>query len=1321
MSNKLEKKYISQLKKKIKYKFRKPDTGFFEWHIDNFDKLTETINYGPKFKHGGFEWQFGIKNFSDTLFGMYLFNNDIENEKACNVIAEYTIAIRSSDSYEFYIAENSYPFIYFANNNRLINKRQILNKNKLFVQKKKSTIPLVNNNNVVISVFISSVNYKNDTFKDYMSFNFNNYKVYDESVKDVHHQWKITKFNELPEVSFSDKFNLLLNSWKLKLYKNKNKDYYTVKIISSNNIFSSQICADVFIAFQNCNKPGVFYEKYTNSLILMNKTLSEFGFVFDKKSLHDKSNVVNASIIENNSVTIHVFLRVTKSSYRDEVIDVLDKFIFKNQCNETLRLDYKGYTEVYLGPWFNFNNLTKYTYEIDIFNSKWEVELYPKGSLKNPYKVSIYLKNKNDEYHHYYIDYVIALFRKFKIKRKNGDETEIITIENLRYYLENDCFIYNGNSPNGFDEFNSTSYYCNYYDDFPFSMGIYYYVYKINKKEHKEELEQIYSNKNITMVDEPIHFIWKINDWDSIKNEKLSDIYEIDDYKWRIKLVKDENNDKIGLYLKSINCVNTFCNIFTMYNLTLSNYKTYSYSLIKLLPSMVHYSKDNIQYGFDDFIKLSEIKKFDENGKSLLEDNQLIVSFYISIFELTKEFFISNVVNKYVESIKSSIQFYSNPTYLEFPIKDWDKFDNKEYEINFNYDNNKWDLLLYPKGCEKINNNYISIYLKNEDIYKDISNRTCVKMVLIMRNTNDYSFFNSYELPLKYLSKNINKYGVEKFVKIENAFSSITDIEQNISLIQENSTVIGVLLFNYKYNEKHYRKELKEILVNNYTTIENDDDLLEEKFIEFNIKDWSNAKDYEETKEYEIGQHKWKLSLYPNGNNEYKYMSFYLNSIDCNSENFPNDEKIYASYIFAIHSYYDNTLFHYKSSKFIKIFNKENPVRGFNQFIKKKYLKGDENEYDKDGKKTKSFINNNEVRVTAYIRVYKNNNLNNFFGYFNEFSNMKNERHAIKEDYFENIIKNFNYKLKKSYFTTDSCCSLDWAINLKLNEQNSPKTLSFYLTCLNFQNKNNTITSLKIKFILYIRNINTCNSFYSKVSPITVFNKKSHQYGYTNFIEIEELSKIYNEKPLLEAGEMIIGAYIIVYEINKFEDESTNLALVLKDYNKNKPNELNINKDELLRVIIPNIKEEWALVYKIHDRSKKGLVPRSYINIYDNNETEESLEQNKENENFTEECSELENDIPISIYCSNKEYYHQRCYYQKQKSNPLNVVLTSVIPIKEKIDVGLNIKPLEGVEEDIINESNGPNIVFTKDNSDASDNDGNEKNNKNDKAKESKD
>lgn len=44
-----------------------------------------------------------------------------------------------------------------------------------------------------------------------------------------------------------------------------------------------------------------------------------------------------------------------------------------------------------------------------------------------------------------------------------------------------------------------------------------------------------------------------------------------------------------------------------------------------------------------------------------------------------------------------------------------------------------------------------------------------------------------------------------------------------------------------------------------------------------------------------------------------------------------------------------------------------------------------------------------------------------------------------------------------------------------------------------------------------------------------------------------------------------------------------------------------INKNEYLKVILKNIKNEWALAYKISDKNKKGLVPLKSINFCNDN------------------------------------------------------------------------------------------------------------------------
>ncbi|OUM63638.1 hypothetical protein PIROE2DRAFT_9781, partial [Piromyces sp. E2] len=1025
-----------------------------------------------------------------------------------NSIAEYVIAIRNYDNYDNYILLCSSPYKYFANHGITINKQQVLTKRDLYeISKKnspfkvyeKNSNPVVLNNKVVISALIYSTCFTENLFKNYMNYRLDikNF-IYDDNVKDNTIKWKIENFNELEEESMYCAIKSLILQWNVMLLKNKSKDYITIRISSKCNDIKFSKYGMFFVAIQNYDNPSIFYEKFnTKNFVSFNPVTKYYDFIFEKKHLFDKNNKFKKPIIENNRLIIHVLARSYSSNIRNYVVSTLDDFLCEYQGDTEEPVNSKGYVEFNLGSWPNFKKL-KYSYFFNYLHTQWEIDLFPKGSIEYPNSISVFLRNKNNENYHFFMDYAVCIFKKFTETKEKGDYEETITYEYLKYL--------------GFNEFDDLNSNYDKYSNWSFHIGILLYTYKMKKSQIKE----INEFNNVKMVGKPIYFEWRINDWKNIKNSSESKEFEMKDIKWKFKIDKDENNDKTSLYVKCTSVENNFKNVFSRYNLIIRHKSDFSYYKLKIIPSLVHYSKDNLYYGIDDFIKISEINNIEDGGFFFSENNQIIVGIYISIFDVDKR----------------------EPSYIEFPISNWNELNEKEYQMDFNYNNYKWNFLLYPTGYK--NDKNISIYLKNEDIEQNICNRICAKAVLIIRNKNDYSNFIIKELPIKYIKKNFNRYGEENIVNTTDAIENLL-IENDKTVIGRHYNNINIILninfinIHHISNLECFKDELKELLLK-YDNC-NDSSLLEEKFIEYKVNDWFNIKDCIQSEIYNIGGFNWNLSLYPHVNNESKFISLYLNNTDFKNGNISENNNVYASYIFAIHNYYDPTIFQTKSSKFIQHFNNKNPKLGFNKFFEKKYLNNNDDD-DNDENNIKSYVHDNKIFISAYIRVYDNSIFDDFFNVLkSEIENNTDKTiPTIDENYFEYNIKNFN-KNNIFYYFNGNSCGFDWGINLKSNENGY---LSFFVTCLNFENENFNnfeITSIKAKLVLFIRNNNEKQfNMFSKASPFKIFNKKTCTYVDEEFIKISDLY-LKNEETnscFIDKDELVVGVYISLYEINKF-------------------------------------------------------------------------------------------------------------------------------------------------------------------------------------------
>lgn len=55
-------------------------------------------------------------------------------------------------------------------------------------------------------------------------------------------------------------------------------------------------------------------------------------------------------------------------------------------------------------------------------------------------------------------------------------------------------------------------------------------------------------------------------------------------------------------------------------------------------------------------------------------------------------YYTENILNKCISYEKNKI--ISEPSYIEFPISNWDNLKEKEYQIDFTYYNYKWLIVI---------------------------------------------------------------------------------------------------------------------------------------------------------------------------------------------------------------------------------------------------------------------------------------------------------------------------------------------------------------------------------------------------------------------------------------------------------------------------------------------------------------------------------------------------------------------------------------------------------------------------------------------------
>jgi len=166
------------------------------------------------------------------------------------------------------------------------------------------------------------------------------------------------------------------------------------------------------------------------------------------------------------------------------------------------------------------------------------------------------------------------------------------------------------------------------------------------------------------------------------------------------------------------------------------HYNDYSFFQTKVLP-YAYYNKNNYLIGWNNYLNTIYLNKIRYN-KTLIDDNKLIIASNIRIFNYDKELYI-NELRSMINNNNNDEDFIDEIFY-EWEIENWNEINNS-YQQNspdFTVGNNQWNITLYPKGKFENENDYLSIYLNNNNT-GNINVYTY--FVISIRNPKNYSYF----------------------------------------------------------------------------------------------------------------------------------------------------------------------------------------------------------------------------------------------------------------------------------------------------------------------------------------------------------------------------------------------------------------------------------------------------------------------------------------------------------------------------------------------------------------------------------------------------
>eukprot|EP00833_Pecoramyces_ruminatium_P011184 jgi/Orpsp1_1/1185216/evm.model.c7180000092818.1 len=148
----------------------------------------------------------------------------------------------------------------------------------------------------------------------------------------------------------------------------------------------------------------------------------------------------------------------------------------------------------------------------------------------------------------------------------------------------------------------------------------------------KKELENLIPKiENIEIINED-YYEWKIDNFSSIQNNKISPKFNILNYKWKIEIII-KNNGYINLKLKNVNASSLQRNKFINANCVFAIRNSKEFSSFKASCSYNKFSNNNSEIKFNDFIKKNDLNiKLRNATTSIVQNNCCTICVYIRIY-----------------------------------------------------------------------------------------------------------------------------------------------------------------------------------------------------------------------------------------------------------------------------------------------------------------------------------------------------------------------------------------------------------------------------------------------------------------------------------------------------------------------------------------------------------------------------------------------------------------------------------------------------------------------------------------------------------------
>ncbi|ORX84877.1 hypothetical protein BCR32DRAFT_110090 [Anaeromyces robustus] len=1239
---------------------------YYEWEVENWDKIDSKILFSPAFMTAGYQWKLelfpnGNGEQGKDHISLYLYNIDVEKEeKFHHIRTKYVLFVRNYDHFNIFDT-NAITHI-FKENDETCGFHKFEKISELYQKNKCYNHSLMENNKIIFGVYLKVFKYNKDEYikelKDSLKSSLNDEMI----VSEDYSHWEIENWSELNNAEYSPGFIIGENEWRIKLRLNGNKENLSVFLENTTVLKNSfHVYTNFSIALRNFDDYS--YSTVHRSLNYYSKINYSWGWsnFVKKEDLFKKSENTEKSLIENNRLVVTTYIRTyryTEEQYMNELKELLD-----DESDSLVdEFDDEYYFEWEIEDWDKLG-IREYSPEFKVGGYTWSIEIMPNGNGDlGKDNVSLYLNNIDVE------NKPISICTKYVLVIRHYNDYSCFHAKALSYNFRKD------NSNYGYHQFINIPdlYTTNQYTNKPLIDGkraiicVLTRTYKNNKDHYIKNLKQALQNngRSNDEINDEGYYELKVNNFDTINGDINSPVFSIGNHSWKINLNINKEEDNISVFLRNVDVVNNFSTHINIdYVIAICNYNDYICSKEK--SSYSYYNKNQTSWGLKKFMKISDLYEINKsNNKSIIENNTFVVCIYIREYKYNKE--------KYMKELNDMIKCDEeivDEIYYEWEINNWSILVNDDCSPEFSLNQYKWKIKIYP--FSKNNFNYVSAYFYITDIGDDDYSNIPTKFILIARNPNDYSIYGGNPLTFSF-NKNSKSYGFVSFIKRNELLKKNSNDK---SIIEDRKIVICLYAKIYKYNKEQYIEDLK-YLVNSNISKTKENIINGNGYYEWSIDNWNilinNNEEYSPV--FIIGNTRWKIKLCYNDSPN--YISLYLCNEDATDKNSSHIYVNYAisisnytdysynkkltsmdyfnenNYVNGWKEFIKKDELHKKNNKKNKSIIDNNKVIISTYITEYKYTKEmyiDElKKLIKENQSTENYItgeNYYEWEINNWSTLKEKNYSSEFDIDNKKWKICLGKNQSVSDEYIslslinenvKSIIRNNNiyskfvfairnvndYSLFKAEQTTDITIfnnkdydnGLDHLI--KISE----------LSIKNKQSNKSILENNKFTVGVYIRiykdDIKSVVEKEEGDLVVSLYNFKGNEYNELD-IRKDEYYRItdwtikegwvygYSVDNKKRKG-LLPKAFINVCDKNE-KDKKHDLVVALYNFERINSYELSIHKNEHYKIIDWNIKNGWVYGYSCENENIKGLFPKAFIKICDNEEDSNHLDLSYDN------------------------------------------------------------------------------------------------------------